>query len=165
MLVTKPEILKLVEAQYAQLVNMIQSVRSKPEGKGDRIVGDWTAKDLLAHVAAWEKVLLEFHIGGQPFEEVIAMPGARYHYTSFDEINAHLLDTYRSWSWEQVQEFSTQIHRDLVQKLEQLPEQAYQEPAGSIAAIGLDPYPLHEYIAANTYDHYSEHLESFAKSD
>lgn len=163
-IVEKIQMLERIKREYQQLREHIELVLAG--GAQDlEGTGGWSPKDILAHIAAWEEVLLRFHIGGEPFEDVIEMPGARYHGTSFDEINAHLLATYESWSEDEVKQFADDIHAALMQKLEALSEQAYQEPAASIAAIGLNPYPLHEYIAANTFDHYTEHLEVLQGGD
>jgi len=154
----KTEILVKIEQEYDALRKFIglsisECINPVVES------GEWSAKDILAHIAAWENVLRRFHIGGEPFEDVIEMPGARYHVTTFDEINAHLFKKYESWSVEKVRRFAEDSHEAVMEKLEELTEQEYQEPAASIAAIGLDPYALYEYIAANTYDHYVEHME------
>ena len=37
------------------------------------IDGSWSAKDLLAHIAAWEQVTIHFHVGGRPFEQVTGL--------------------------------------------------------------------------------------------
>jgi hypothetical protein len=163
--ITKDEILARIQDKYDELLQAIQSNRTAAIGSDemDR-EGGWTAKDILAHVSAWEKVLLEFHIGGQPFEEVIAMPGARYLETSFDAINDHLYTIYKGWSWDAVEQFAVNVHHALMKKLESISADDYRKPGKAIAAVGLDPYPLHEYVAANTYDHYAEHLENLVQA-
>lgn len=164
-MLSKGDLLNQIRADYESLLATLRASKlNTSDGFEDQNNAEWTAKDILAHVTAWEQVLLDFHIGGQSFDEVIGMPGAEYHVTSFDDINAHLYATYQKWSWQQVEELASQVHAALMSVLENLPEEMLQAPAESIAAIGLDPYPLYEYIAANTYDHYNEHIGNITRN-
>lgn len=161
----KDEILARIRIQYDELLRALRSNRTAAgENEETNREGGWTAKDILAHISAWEKVLLEFQIGGQPFEDVIAMPGARYLETSFDAINDHLYAKYQGWSWDAVEQFAVNVHHSLMNKLESLSPEDYQKSAEAIAAIGLEPFPLLEYVAANTFDHYAEHLENLIQA-
>src|SRR6478672_11389311 len=51
------------------------------------IDGSWSAKDLLAHIAAWEQVTIHFHVGSHPFEEVTQLLSVPYATTPVDQIN------------------------------------------------------------------------------
>jgi hypothetical protein len=160
MAVSKDQILERVTEGYQSLAEALGSFYEQdPDTQGASNRDAWTAKDLTAHIAAWEEVLLRFHIGGEHFAEVIEMPDAVYQVTPFDEVNAHLFEKYDAWSMDEVSEFSRRTHQALLAALLDLPEQTYQKPSQTITALGLDPYPLYEYIAANTYDHYAEHAE------
>lgn len=160
----KDEIIEKINREYHVFLESIKSASGGAE-KIRTQGGGWTVKDLLAHVAAWEQILVRFHLGGEPFDEVIGMPGARYHVTSFDDINDHLLSVYGGWSMDEVEQFAEQTHDEMMETLHALPAEVFKEPAATIAAIGLEPYPLYEYIAANTYDHYAEHLEAIQNHD
>src|SRR5262245_23759753 len=50
----------------------------------------WSVKDILAHIAAWQQILLTFHVGGRPFQE--AAPGipANYQTDGVESINQGL---------------------------------------------------------------------------
>lgn len=160
MVISKDQILERVSESYQSLADALGSFYEQdPDNQGGSNRDEWTAKDLAAHIAAWEEVLLRFHIGGEHFAEVIEMPDAEYQVTPFDEVNAHLFEKYKVWSMDQVSEFLQRSHQALLTALIDLPEQTYQKPSETIAVLGLDPYPLYEYIAANTYDHYAEHIE------
>ena len=164
-MLSKSDLLNRIRTDYEALLAALRAGKLKAsDGSVDHNSTAWTAKDILAHITAWEQVLLDFHIGGQSFDEVIKMAGAKYHVTSFDDINAHLYGTYQNWSWQQVEELASEVHAALMSVLENLPEEMLQTPAESIAAIGLDPYPLYEYIAANTFDHYNEHLDNLTRN-
>lgn len=164
-MLSKNDLISRINKAYEALLAAIRTDHlHDPVEDVDQTDPQWSAKDVLAHITAWEQVLLEFHIGGRPFDEVIAMPGAEYHVTSFDEINAHLYGMYRDWSWEKTEQLAASVHNRLMIVLSNLPEETLQAPAESIAAIGLDPYPLYEYIVANTYDHYDEHQENVKRN-
>jgi hypothetical protein len=155
----KQEILQRIERAYSEFTHFVtvldvEAIHAKP---GEQ---EWTIKDILAHVAAWEDVLVRFHLSGERFEDVIGLSGAEYRVTPFDEINQHLYEKYREWSLEKVKKLAQETHQELVGHLAQISDDELREPSRIITALGLDPYPMFEYIAANTYDHYSEHLET-----
>lgn len=155
---TKSELIGRIEDEYAALNQALEAAEALH--MNNPIEGPWSAKDIRAHIAAWENVLTEFHISGRPFEDVISLPGAHYQVTPFDEVNEHLFTFYRDWPQERVVEYAQQVHRGLLDCLAGLEEATFQAPAKSIAEIGLEAHPLHVYIGANTFEHYAEHMEA-----
>jgi len=88
------EILERVERTYSELIELIGTLDEAiiVERSSEN---EWSVQDLLAHVAAWEEVLLNFHLSGKRFEDVVDMRGAEYRVTIFDEINKHIFERHR----------------------------------------------------------------------
>jgi hypothetical protein len=120
--------------------------------------GGWTLKDSLAHLAAWEMVLLEFHLGGESFAAVTGYEGAVYRVTSYDEINAHLQARYRGMAPADVRDFVKDTHARLMAALEALPEDQLRQPHPVLSVGEASGLNWIDYIAANTYEHVEEHL-------
>lgn len=60
---------------YSELIELIRTFDEKIIVERSR-ENEWSVQDLLARVAAWEEVLLDFHLSGGKFEDVIGMRGA-----------------------------------------------------------------------------------------
>lgn len=120
--------------------------------------GDWTVKDTLAHIASWERILLRFHLGGEPFDQVTGLPGASYRVTSFDEVNAHLHAVNRKLSADEVRTMLLQTHAKLMEALADFPEERLHQPHPELSTGEAASLCWIDYIAANTYEHIEEHM-------
>jgi hypothetical protein len=118
----------------------------------------WSAKDVLAHLAAWEGILLRFHLGGQTFEQATGLSGAQYRLTPFDRVNDHLHARLQGCSLHQAIEMSDNVHAELMQELQAFPAEDLFQPHPSLSVGEAAGVRWIDYIAANTYEHFEEHL-------
>ncbi|MCJ7718248.1 MAG: ClbS/DfsB family four-helix bundle protein [Anaerolineales bacterium] len=155
----KMDMLKRIEKSYLEIMNYVSALNEDTilERAGS---DQWSIKDILAHLAAWEEILLRFHIAGESFEDVVGNPEIRYQVTPFDKVNQHLYEVYKEWTLEEVKEFSEGIHNKLIVRLAQLTIDELRAPPTSLKSMDSDPGELNNYIAGNTYKHYLEHLET-----
>jgi hypothetical protein len=154
--VNKAELLSRIKISYERLSGMVADLDAEMLNKslGE---GTWAIKDILAHIASWEDVLLRFHIQAQPFDQVIGLEGADYWESSEDEINEHFYREHRNWTGERVLSYLQTTHENLIKALEALPEDGLGKPT---THPGLEPRtlsPLVDYVVGNTTDHYQEH--------
>lgn len=118
----------------------------------------WSVKEHLAHIAAWEEILLRFHIGGEPFESAVGMQGASYRVTSYDVINEHL---HHRDSGLTARDVITKLklgHEAVMRAVAGLTDEELAEPRPWLDTPEGPSGPLSQYIAWNTYEHYAEHL-------
>ncbi len=120
--------------------------------------GGWTLKDSLAHLAAWETILLDFHMGDKSFAAVTGFEGAVYRVTSFDDINAHLHARYREMTPADIRNFVKETHARLLATLEAFPEDQLHQPHPGLSVGEASRLNWIDYITANTYEHLEEHL-------
>lgn len=120
----------------------------------------WTIKDILAHVMAWEEVLIRFHIQGEPFDRVVGIEDAQYWVISDDELNEHFYQRYRDWPVDKVLKSARDTHGALIEILEELPADRLRNPPAHSKGEPQSQSPLLNYVIGNTYDHYEEHLAS-----
>ena len=84
--------------------------------------GDWSAKDLIGHVAFWEELaLLALTVWNQGAEP--DMVGA------VDEVNAANHVRKAKWSLERVLTESREVHERLIRDIEALPKGVWKAPA------------------------------------
>ena len=153
------DMLKRIEKTYLEIMKYISTLTEDTilERAGS---DQWSIKDILAHLAAWEEILLRFHIAGESFEDVVGNPEIRYQVTPFDEVNQHLYEVYKEWTLDEVKKFSERIHNELLVRLAQLTTDELRAPPTSLNLMDSDAGELADYIAGNTYEHYLEHLET-----
>ena len=118
------------------------------------IDGSWTAKDLLAHIAAWERVMMHFHVGDRSFEEVTGLTSVPYATTPVDQINEAFYARDRDLPLAQVLGSFRSTHQELLALLDGMSEADLWRP---YAPAGRNSSQLIQWIIGDSYDHYDEH--------
>ena len=115
------------------------------------VEGDWSAKDILAHVIWYEREIVSL-LRARAFvgSDLWALP--------LDERNAGVHEETKSMTLEEVRAESERVFPDLLEQLEALPEDAYGDPS-SFPGMPAEWEPWF-IIAGNTFDHYPDHTES-----
>ena len=110
------------------------------------VEGDWTVKDILAHVTWWEEEALK-HLPliikeGRPL---------RYstHYGGIDAFNALMTERKRDLSFADVLRQQEAIHRQLITYLQSVPEEHFTQETRFRHRLRLD-----------TYSHYPKHAKA-----
>lgn len=106
------------------------------------VAGDWSVKDMLAHVATWEEEGLKYLpliiAGGRP---------PRYaSYGGIDAFNARMTEATRHLSLAEVQRRLEETHRQLIAYLQLVPEEQLATETRFRHRLRLDTYshyPLH----------------------
>jgi hypothetical protein len=118
-----------------------QMMRPGPEG--------WAVKDHIAHVTAWERILLVRHVRGRSFAEAAEMDEVTSHatqgMTAETGLNDYFFERDRDLTLAAVLLASKAMHRELLDAIDALPDERLMEPS------------LLTHIADNTYEHYEEH--------
>jgi hypothetical protein len=107
------------------------------------VTGDWSIKEILAHISTWEaeslKHLPDILEGRRP---------ARYSvlYGGIDAFNALMAEQKRSLSLFEVQDLLASTHRQLIEYLESLPAELFTVESRFRRRLRLDTYshyPIH----------------------
>jgi hypothetical protein len=106
------------------------------------VVGDWSVKDVIAHVTTWEeetlKLLPLIMAGGRPPRYVT--------YGGIDAFNAQMSERKRGLSVAEVQDQAEATHRRLIAFVQSAPEEHFTQETRARRRLRLD-----------TYGHYPEH--------
>ena len=124
------------------------------------IDGSWSAKDLLAHIAAWEQVTIHFHLGDRAFEDVTQLTSLPYATTAVDQINEAVYARDRDLSLAQVLQSFRSSHQELLAMLDQMSE---ADLFKTYTPTGRDPGRVIEWIIGDSYEHYDEHRATIAR--
>jgi hypothetical protein len=157
----KAELLELVHREYAALKQAIGRLSEAQLTKP--IDNSWSAKDILAHIAAWQQILLVFHINRQPFEQAAPGIAVSYQTSGVDTINEALYQRDRERPLTEVLNAFQRSHQQTLATLEGMTEanlfRSYTPPGRDPSSGGQ----LINWIAGDTYEHYMEHRETIAK--
>ena len=150
-----------VPRDKGELLARIREARAALERTVDRLSEEqltapgpdgWSAKDHLAHLAAWEGKIVAV-MEGRPAHEGLGLDEAAYRGASIDEVNARLHERDHDRPLPDVLDAFRRTHGRLLAALEALPEAELTRPYQSADAGDV----LADGIAGNTYEHYEEH--------
>jgi len=147
--VSKQEMLKQVRDGYAQLDQVLTGI---PTGSQLSSEG-WTTADHVFHVAGWEEIALAA-IEGRDDDPEIACLFEGNESGDVDRTNERLHLRHAGGNLAAARARLEDVRRRLLAVLQALPEGRLDQPwrpgdAGATIAEG---------VAANTYDHYPEHI-------
>jgi len=149
---TKAELRERIDSSYASLEHILAQLSDAQ--LTTPIDGSWSAKDLLAHVAAWEQIMIHFHVGDRSFEDVTGLTTVPYASTQVDQINEALYARDRELPLPQVLQSFRSTHQELLAMLGDMSEADLARP---YAPEGRSGSPLIQWIIGDSYDHYDEH--------
>jgi hypothetical protein len=148
---TKAEILRTLDEKHGQVLSKLNDL-SDAEMETRPIEGDWTAKDLLAHMTRWENICagyLDKILGGEPIPQLGS---------STNDLNARDVAEDRALSLAQVWRNSDASFlrvKVLVESLEDaMLDLEMRGPWQEIREV----MPLSRIIEIDTWGHYLQHL-------
>lgn len=154
---TSEDLLARIAASRAALAETLRGIDRAAliERRDD---AGWTALDHLAHIAAWERMIVA-HLTDGSDHEIVDVDPARYAAMSLQQINDALHERTRGRSaGETLAEFVA-AHSDIVALLASLPGEVFARPYWADDASGRT---VMAKVAGDTYLHYAEHAEWIA---
>jgi hypothetical protein len=156
----KAELMARIDREWAALERALASL-SVPQMTAPG-PGGWSVKDVLAHVSAWERVLLVCDLQGGSFAEAAGMDqataAATEHMSAETGLNDYFYQRDKDLSLSVVLDTFRETHRQVVAALESLGDADLQR-----AHDPDDPEShLVDSIVGDTYAHYREHRETIA---
>jgi hypothetical protein len=155
---TKSEMLERVKAEHAHMEQLLSSL-SAADLAAPALDEQWSVKDSLAHLVAWEKMMLgwvETSLRGEDVmrftPEFIETPGSGD--AVMLALNEHLYRQDRGRALDDVLSEFRRTHDQVVAALSRLSEADIFEPNRFAWRKGV---PLLPVIEGNTYEHYAEH--------
>ncbi len=146
---TKTELLKDILTERRQLDKNLAGIRPA-EREIPGVCGEWSVKDLLAHLAAWEQLFLGWYQAGLHGESpAIPAPGFSWH--SMHQLNQKIYEENRQRSLADVEAWYSASYQQVLGLVQALPEEDIFT-AGRYSWTGS--HKLVGYIAANTCNHY-----------
>lgn len=97
---SKDQLNDAMNQEHAKLEAYLKSL-SAPQMNEPGVVGDWSVKDVLAHLTAWEQMCLEWINAGKE-GRAIPIPAAGFTWREIPALNQHIYETYRECPLEDI---------------------------------------------------------------
>lgn len=148
----KSELLNWLQDEYQQWEAFLDQVGpGRMEQPG--VNGDWSIKDLIAHLNGWQTRLIS-HIQAAQRGEPEPPPPWPAHLQTDDEINAWIYEVNRGRTVRQVLDESHQLFEQLLAVIEGLPDDVRIEPEWHLVWLGDKQFPAGEF-----FDHFHDDHE------
>jgi len=151
----KVTLLDRIQSSYAELEKVFapldeaqMTTRGPDEG--------WSIKDILAHIMAWHRRLLD-RMGaiGRNEEPLFGFAGVTD--ADIDRLNAQFYEENKARPLNEVLSNLRASYGQVVESVRAMTDEDLMEPQ-RFAWMGGDPF--WKLVAGDTYDHYQEHMES-----
>lgn len=145
------DLVKRVQREWSALLHVVKSASHErmctpgPDG--------WSVKDVLAHLADWERFLLLNQFQEHSPHEALQVDEIMLERPDFDELNATLFERNRDRPIADVLVDLHQTHSQLLVALEQMSDSDLTKPVDAI----FKAVPLIAVVRSITYHHYREH--------
>ncbi len=151
---TKARLVQDIKTWHKKLEKRIAGF-SREDMLRTKTVGEWSIKDMMAHVTAWEIYFLERYSEGLAGKKIDmpdwSKPG------TVDAINRHIFEKNRSRDLNNIMKDFSATYQQILSIVESIPG-TDMFAQGKFAWTGKDT--LADYIFVNTSEHYAEHLAS-----
>jgi hypothetical protein len=152
----KTTLLDTIQTKYAQLESLVAPL-SEAQLCTAPSEGEWSIKDIMAHVAVWEQIcsrwLAEFLRG------VTSQPSERIEVG----VNDRIYRENRDRSLAEVQELFHHAHQQFLQQVDLLAQTLSEEDLNAPHRFAWTEYwpgfSLIAVIADNSYEHYHDHAQ------
>jgi hypothetical protein len=115
------------------------------------VTGNWSVKDILAHIAAWEQLFLSWNRSGIQ-GHTAGRPPVGMSQRAIDELNQEIYESHRDRGLEEIKAEFSASYRQILAAVEEIPEED-MFARGRYRWTGK--LTLADYIAGNTCNHYA----------
>ena len=147
----KPELIQRIETDWARLQASLDGL-DEEQLHTPGVVGEWSVKDILAHIAACQTLLIATMFKA----ERGVVPEATGNDAAVDKQNAQWYREMKDRAFDQVWEDLDSSFHQILARLEKWSEKDLFDAKRFKWMKGK---PFERYIAGNSYEHYVEHAE------
>jgi uncharacterized protein (TIGR03083 family) len=123
-------------------------------------LGEWAVKDVLAHLAEWEQLLLVWYQAGLRGENP-PLPTKGYTWDQMDDLNQVIYEKYRARSLEEVLAYYRSSYQQTLEAVKAMSEEELFTPE---RYTWTKKNRLVDYVVPCTYEHYEWARTEMAKN-
>lgn len=149
----KASILDELRSKYAALEGILAPL-DEAQMTTPGVIGNWSIKDILAHISSWQHRLLAWlHAARHNEEPTISGPDSE---EEMDRLNEQFYKENRSRPLADVLGGFRSSYLQIVEAVQAMPEEDLIDPQ---RFSWLNGDSLRQLVAGDTYDHYQEHRQ------
>jgi hypothetical protein len=145
----KQVILERIQSERRRLEKNLEQLTDL-QIETEEVIGDWTVKDVLAHLSEWEKLFIGWYKTGVR-GEIPEVPAPGISWQNIDVLNQSIYEKYHRSSIEDIRRDFNESYKEILATIEAMSEE-------EMFAVGRYPWlgngNLVGYILANTANHY-----------
>ena len=145
------DLMNRVQYEWSALLHVVKS--ASHEQMCTPGPGGWSVKDVLAHLAEWERFLLLNQFQEHSPHQALQVDETMLECPDFDELNAILFERNQDRLIADVLVDLHRTHSQLLAALEQISDSDLTKPVDAI----FKAVPLIAVVKSTTYHHYREH--------
>lgn len=152
--VNKEELIAAIKTERARLEADLAKFSDVQKAKA-LLENGWSVKDLMAHIASWERVafdILQPARDAEPLKEYIAQV-----FESIDNFNAKTYEQNKDKPLNEIEGEFNNAYQNFFALVESLDEAFI---ASNLPFEGTEEITIESIISSNTYQHYQEHAET-----
>lgn len=117
----KKQLLEDIETEGKALEQLLASL-SAAQMTQPGIVGEWSVKDVLAHLLEWQCMVLKWHAAGVQ-GKVIPIPAEGLNWAQIPQLNQRIYETYRDTSLADIQKQFKASHKKTLSTIQSLSDE------------------------------------------
>jgi uncharacterized protein (TIGR03083 family) len=145
----KAQFLAECQAEFDVLERLIAPL-SAEEKTQPGMLGEWSVKDVLAHLYEWQQLMLGWQEAGLRGENP-KPPGRGYNWKQLPALNQEIYETHKDAPLEEIEAKLRESHRRMLALAESTPE---EELFAAGCAAWMGKHSLATFINANAPEHY-----------
>jgi len=156
---TKRELLEAIQKERAAFEAALAGLTAE-QMTAPGVMGEWSVKDILGHVAMWESRLVTILYS---IERGVA-PKMLHGQAEVDKVNAESFTEQRERLLDRVLADFHAVHIQLIKRLDLIKE---RDLTAAKRFEWMEGEPLEKLVAGDTFEHYAEHrpaIETWRKS-
>jgi hypothetical protein len=147
---SKAQLLKDIHTERGRLERLLSSLSAEDLARPG-VTGNWSVKDLLAHLVAWEQLFIDWYQAGLK-GSAFAITPVGMSKNAIHEINQRIYDQNKSRTLDDVLTKFHASYKYIVSLIEGIPE---QDIFAHARFSWTGKLKLADYIAGNTCNHYA----------
>jgi hypothetical protein len=145
----KTQLLDVVRNEYQKLEKFLSTLTPE-QITSPPAPGEWSVKDILAHLYEWQQMFFRWYEAGLR-AETPAVPAPGYKWSQLPTLNQAIYEEFRDLPLEEVVSLFRESHQKTVKLIESLSESDLTSPG---LYKWMNQNALMAYINANTGSHY-----------
>ena len=118
---SKKQLLEAIEVEWNALEQLLAKV-TPAQMTEPGVVGDWSVKDVLAHLLEWQQMLIGWHSAGLK-GKVPVTPSEKFNWAQLPQLNQKIYEKHRDRSLADIQKELRTSHKKMLSFIQKLSEE------------------------------------------